>query len=115
MDNYNILGERLEPAWRERGREMGKMEWRDGVRYKNVERRRMLNEQHRDEAVEEKVLKEYRGGLRDTLFQLSLVFLSVAVFPVLLFSLLLRFRGGFPAPGPNLSQGLSSGFSPKKS
>lgn len=51
---------------------------KDGVRYKNVERRRMLNEQHRDEAVEEKVLKEYRGGLRDTLFQLSLVFLSVS-------------------------------------
>lgn len=35
--------------------------------------------------VEEKALKECRGGVKATLLQLSLVFLSVAVFPVLLF------------------------------
>lgn len=114
MDHYSTLGERNEPAGRERGREMG-TEQRDGVRYKNVKRRRMLNDQQRAEVVEEKTLKEYRGGVKAALLQLSLVFLSVAVFPVLLFSLLLSFRGGFPAPGPNPSQGLSSGSSPKAS
>ncbi len=45
----------------------------------------MLNEQHKDEAMEEKVLKECRGGVKASLLQLSLLFLSVAVFPVLLF------------------------------
>lgn len=63
MDHYSTLGEQNEPAGRERGREVG-TELRDGVRYKNVKRKRMLNEQHRDEAVEEKALKECRGGVK---------------------------------------------------
>lgn len=41
-------------------------ELRDGVRYKNARKRRMLNEQHRDEAVEEKALKECSGGVKAT-------------------------------------------------
>lgn len=58
-------------------------ELRDGVRHKNAKRWRMLNEQHRDEAVEEKAFKECRGGVKATPLQLSLVLPSVAVFPVL--------------------------------
>ena len=95
MDHYSTLGERNEPG----GREMG-TELRDGVRYKNVKRRRTLNEQPRDEAVEEKALKGCSGGVKATLPQLSLVFLSVADFPVLLSFSSFSFRGGFPAPGP---------------
>lgn len=113
MDHYSTLGEQNEPAGRERGREMG-TELRDGVRYKNVQRRRMLNEQQRDEAGGRKsVERVQRRRESHTAPTLTCVPVSGSLPSSPFFSLLLRFRGGFPAPGPNPSQGLSSGSSPK--
>lgn len=99
---------------RQGGREMG-TELRDGVRYKNVKRRGMLNEQHSDEVVEEKrVEKVYVRRESHTAPTLTCVLVSGSL-PSSPCSLVLSFRGGFQAPGPKPSQGLSSGSSPKKS
>lgn len=73
----------------------------------------MVNEQHRDEALVGKLLKECKGGAEGTPLQYRCVPVSgyIPSSP----SALLSFRGRFPAPGPNPSQGLSSGSSPKAS
>lgn len=82
---YGPLRHTRSAVWVDRERGEMRTEWRDGVRYKNVKRRRMLNEHH-------------RGCERHTASTLTCVPVSGSSSSP--FSLLISFRGGFPAPGP---------------
>lgn len=97
------------PVWFDKeGGEMG-TEWRDGVRYKNVKRRRMLNEHHREEAVdgvEGRAWKAhcFNSHLCSCQWQSQFSIFSPH-----------QFQRWIPGTRPqNQSQGLSSGSSPKK-